>query len=120
MGTYPDEYANKDLPEYPNVLFIHEANSQDLGDEGDIQMNVNLKTLDQVGTVQKFFDQELQSRGYNKRPGNAKLEELQAKGAPYNESNFYYGYFQNQGRVMSVTAISNADTTNVSIMFMGS
>ena len=116
---YPKEYAKMNLPVYPNIISVNKSESKALGDEGDIQMNVAFKTLDDVNKIGSFYDEAFQKLGYQKSKKD-RLKELQEKGAPYTKDDFYYGYFQKGGRVSSVTAISKSDTTSVTTTFMGS
>ena len=116
---YPKEFAKMNLPSYSNIISIDKSESKPLGEDGDIQMTIQMKTLDDVNKIGNFYDNSFQKLGYQKSPKD-KLKELQEKGAPYTANNFYYGYFQKEGRVCTVTAVTKTDTTGISITFMGS
>ncbi|MEL6924955.1 MAG: lipoprotein [Bacteroidota bacterium] len=117
---YPKEYADFELPEYPNVTEIEKATSTPLGDDGDIQMIIKLKTNDDVKKVGNFFSEKLLAMGYKDNVSN-QLDELKQQGAPVDASNFFSGSYQKGGRLFNVTAMysEEKDRTTINISVVG-
>jgi hypothetical protein len=118
-AAYPKEYKEYNLPAYPNATSVGRAEASPLGDDGDIQIMIQLKTSDGISTIKDYYERELDNLGYKKNP-NTQLKELQEKGAPVDESNFYSGNFQNGGKVFNLTAMEKDGDVSVNIAFMGS
>ena len=92
--SYPDLWAQANLPEYPNATIIDKRQGTGLSDGVQVTFNTSASPAD----VEAYFDSEMSARGFD-TPTSPGATEL-----------VYFGIYKKANTQLSVTATVNQDS----------